>query len=375
MRVAVYGKQFGEGFFSYCSILLKHLNDAGAELFIHQSFYDFLVAQVGLKPGCCELFSDFHDLPDCDLLFSIGGDGTFLDAVTMVRHRHIPIVGVNSGRLGFLADISKEELPVAVAEIMEGRYLVRELDLLKLETSVPCFGDLDFALNELAVQKRDSSSMITIHAYLNQEFLNSYWADGLIVSTATGSTAYSLSVGGPIMHPASRSFRSELDLLKLETSVPCFGDLDFALNELAVQKRDSSSMITIHAYLNQEFLNSYWADGLIVSTATGSTAYSLSVGGPIMHPASRSFIINPIAPHNLTVRPLVVPSDFELLLKVEARGGKFLASLDLRSCILDEGLELKVSKADFSVPVIERTGKSFYTTLRSKLMWGADKRN
>lgn len=292
MRVAVYGKQFGEGFFSYCSILLKHLNDAGAELFIHRSFYDFLVAQVGLKPGCCELFSDFHDLPDCDLLFSIGGDGTFLDAVTMVRHRHIPIVGVNSGRLGFLADISKDELPVAVAEIMEGRYLVRELDLLKLETSVPCFGDLDFALNELAVQKRDSSSMITIHAYLNQEFLNSYWADGLIVSTATGSTAYSLSVGGPIMHPASRSF-----------------------------------------------------------------------------------IINPIAPHNLTVRPLVVPSDFELLLKVEARGGKFLASLDSRSCILDEGLELKVSKADFSVPVIERAGKSFYTTLRSKLMWGADKRN
>ncbi|MCA1745505.1 MAG: hypothetical protein LC643_07370 [Bacteroidales bacterium] len=154
-----------------------------------------------------------------------------------------------------------------------------------------------------------------------------------------------------------------------------FGDLDFALNELAVQKRDSASMITIHAYLNGDFLNSYWADGLIVSTPTGSTAYSLSVGGPIMHPASQNFIINPIAPHNLTVRPLVVPNNFELLLKMEARGGKFLASLDSRSCILDESVEIMVRKADFSVPVIERIGKTYYSTLRSKLMWGADKRN
>lgn len=292
MRIAIFGKQFGEVFYERCITLFEHLALVKAEMFVYKPFYDFLVTQVAVKPEVAGVFSDHYDLPDCEMLFSIGGDGTFLDAVTMVRDRHIPIVGINSGRLGFLADIAKEELPLAVAEIMEGKYVVRELDLLKLETSIPCFGGLDFALNELAVQKRDSSSMITIHAYLN-------------------------------------------------------GD----------------------------FLNSYWADGLIVSTSTGSTAYSLSVGGPIMHPASQNFIVNPIAPHNLTVRPLVVPNNFELLLKVEARGGKFLASLDSRSCILDESVELKVRKADFSVPVIERIGKTFYSTLRSKLMWGADKRN
>lgn len=292
MRIAIFGKQFGEVFYERCHTLFEHLALVKAEIIIYKPFYEFLVTQVELKPLVAGMFTDHYDLPDCEMLFSIGGDGTFLDAVTLVRDRPIPIVGINSGRLGFLADIAKEELPLAVAEIMEGKYVVRELDLLKLETSIPCFGDLDFALNELAVQKRDSSSMITIHAYLN-------------------------------------------------------GD----------------------------FLNSYWADGLIVSTSTGSTAYSLSVGGPIMHPASQNFIINPIAPHNLTVRPLVVPNNFELLLKVEARGGKFLASLDSRSCILDESVELKVRKADFSVPVIERIGKTFYSTLRSKLMWGADKRN
>ncbi|GAO30932.1 NAD kinase [Geofilum rubicundum] len=292
MRIAIFGKQFGEVFYERCSTLLKHLALAKAEMIIHKPFYDFLVGPVGLNPKVAGFFKDHDDLPDCEMMFSIGGDGTFLDAVTMVRNRQIPIVGINSGRLGFLADISQEELPLAVAEIMEGQFVVRELDLLKLETSIPCFGDLDFALNEMAVQKRDSSSMITIHTYLN-------------------------------------------------------GD----------------------------FLNSYWADGLIVSTSTGSTAYSLSVGGPIMHPASQNFIINPIAPHNLTVRPLVVPNSFELKLRIEARGGKFLASLDSRSCILDESVELKVRKADFSVPVVERIGKTFYSTLRSKLMWGADKRN
>jgi len=292
MRIAVFGKQFGEVFYESCATLFKQLALVRAEVFIYKPFYDFIIETVGLKPEISGIFTDYFDLPESQMLFSVGGDGTFLDAVTMVRNRNIPVVGINSGRLGFLADISKEDLLVAVADIMDGKYEVRELDLLKLETSTPCFGELDFALNELAVQKRDSSSMITIHTYLN-------------------------------------------------------GD----------------------------FLNSYWADGLIISTSTGSTAYSLSVGGPIMHQSSQNFIINPISPHNLTVRPLVVPNNFELLLKVEARGGKFLASLDSRSCIIDQEVELRVRKADFSVSVIERAGQSFYSTLRSKLMWGADKRN
>ncbi|NLX74057.1 MAG: NAD kinase [Bacteroidales bacterium] len=292
MRIAIYGKRFDQVFNGHCTKLFNSLADVEAELYVFKPFYDFMTEQACLKTDVAGFFSDYNDLPGCDMLFSIGGDGTFLDAVTMVRERQIPIVGVNSGRLGFLADISKEELPDAVNDIFEGRYEVRELDLLKLETKLPGFGDLDFALNELAVVKRDGSSMITVHVKLNGEFLNSYWADGLIIATATGSTAYSLSVGGPIIHPASKNL-----------------------------------------------------------------------------------IINPIAPHNLTVRPLVVPNSFDLSLKVESRGGTFLASLDSRSCILDDSVELRIRKADFSIPVVERIGKTFYSTLRSKLMWGADKRN
>jgi NAD+ kinase len=146
------------------------------------------------------------------------------------------------------------------------------------------------------------------------------------------------------------------------------------LNELSVSKRDNLSMITVHAWLNGDFLSSYWADGLIIATATGSTAYSLSVGGPIVHPHAHNWVISPIAPHNLTVRPLVIPDDFEVTLKVDARGGKFLASVDSRSFVIDEGTEIKIRKADFSIRMIVRQ-PNFCCTLRNKLMWGADKRN
>jgi NAD+ kinase len=292
MRIAIFGKQFDPAFDEYCLALFRHLSLTGAGICIYKPFYEFVSGIPGIKLNPNSVFKDHADLPECDMLFSIGGDGTFLDAVTIVRDRPIPIVGINSGRLGFLADVSKDELPSALNDIFEGHYKVRQLDLLKLDTHIPAFGELDFALNEFAVAKRDSSSMITIHANLN-------------------------------------------------------GD----------------------------YLNSYWADGLIIATATGSTAYSLSVGGPIMHPASKNLIINPIAPHNLTVRPLVVPNDFDLTLRVESRGGSYLVSLDSRSCILEESIELKIRKADFSVSVIERNGKTFYSTLRSKLMWGADRRN
>jgi NAD+ kinase len=292
MQVAIFGKSFGSVFYENCNQLFDYLHKEKTKIFIHKPFYDFLLKNVEIKPVVTGFFSSAEELPIVDMLFSIGGDGTFLEAVTFVRDSGIPIVGINSGRLGFLADISRHELPAALEEIKHGRYKVKELSLLQITKPV-----------------------------------------GLI------------------------------------------GDFNFALNEFAVHKQDSSSMITIHTYLDDEYLNSYWADGLIVSTPTGSTAYSLSVGGPIMHPASQGLIITPIAPHNLTVRPLVVPDNMELTLKVEGRGGKFLASLDSRSVVVEEGTELRIKKAGFSIRIVERTDQSFYSTLRNKLMWGADRRN
>ncbi len=292
MKIAVFGKHFGELFYEKCTNLFKELKNSGAEVYIFKPFYEFLSQTARINPDVSGLFDDYSDLPKADMMFSIGGDGTFLDAVTVIRNNNIPIVGINTGRLGFLADVAMKDLPDALSDIFEGRYIIRTLDLLKLETDYPCFGDMNFALNELAVHKRDTSSMITIHTYLNNELLNSYWADGLIIATPTGSTAYSLSVGGPILHPSSKEF-----------------------------------------------------------------------------------VISPIAPHNLTVRPLVVPNNMDITLRIEGRGGKFLASLDSRSSVLDDKIELRVRKADFTVSVVERIGQSFYTTLRTKLMWGVDRRN
>jgi NAD+ kinase len=167
----------------------------------------------------------------------------------------------------------------------------------------------------------------------------------------------------------------KVELLTVDTQLSVFGDMNFALNEFAIHKCDSSSMITIHAYINGNFLNSYWCDGLIIATPTGSTAYSLSVGGPILHPESRVFIISPIAPHNLSVRPLVVPIDAKIMLKVESRKDQYMASLDFRSQIINNDVEILIKKADFTVTVTESMNYDFYSTLRTKLMWGADKRN
>ena len=291
MKVAIFGKQFGDVFNDSCVRLFQFLKANNIELFIYKPFYEFL-QKLDIKTEPVEFFVDSEGLKGVDFVFSIGGDGTFLEAVTLVKDSGIPIVGINSGRLGFLADISKEEIENALREIIAGRYKIRNLDLLAANTSEGEFGPLDFALNELAITKIDSSAMITIHTYLNDIYVNSYWADGLIISTSTGSTAYSLSVGGPILHP--------------ETS---------------------------------------------------------------------NFIITPIAPHNLTVRPMVVPNNLDVTLKIEARAGKYLASLDSRSRVLDESVVIHVKKAGFQINVIELTDQSFYATLRNKLMWGVDKRN
>ena len=292
MRVAIFGKQFSELFRSSCSNLFRKLHEHDTEIIIYKPFYDFLIGNIDVKPKVDGYFETREELVDIDLFLSIGGDGTILEAVTYVQDSGIPIVGINSGRLGFLADIAQEEIDSAIDHLFAGDYKTNSLDLLQLNTD-----------NDL------------------------------------------------------------------------FGEMNFALNELAVHRRDSASMITIHTYLNGDFLNSYWADGLIVATAVGSTAYSLSVGGPIIHPKSQSMVITPIAPHNLTVRPIVVPNDINITLKVEGRADKYLATLDSRSRIFDQGLELNIRKADFSVNLVDLPGINFNSTLRNKLMWGADKRN
>jgi len=292
MKIAIFGNKFGKLFNEKCAMLFKILAENSIEVSVFRPFFDFISSETEIKIKPDSLFDSHFNLPDSDLLFSIGGDGTFLEAVTFVRNRNIPIAGINTGRLGFLSDISMQDLQQAVNEIINSQFTTRKLDLLQVDT---------------------------------------------------------------------------------ETSD--FGDMNFALNELAIHKRDSTAMITIHTFINGNFLNSYWADGLIISTPTGSTAYSLSVGGPIMHPACREFIISPIAPHNLTVRPLVVPNDAKIALKIESRGDKFAVSLDSRNKIIDNSKNIYVKKADFTVSVAERTNNDFFATLRSKLMWGVDKRN
>jgi len=292
MRIAIFGKQFSDLFKDSCISLFRKLRDHQAEILIYKPFYDFLFQKFDISAFEFKIFENRDELIDIDLFLSLGGDGTILQAVTLIRDSNIPIVGINTGRLGFLADIAEDNINNAINHIFKGNYKVNDVELLQLNTK-----------NNL------------------------------------------------------------------------FGDLNFALNELAVQKRDSASMITIHAYLDGQFLNSYWADGLIVATAVGSTAYSLSVGGPIIHPKSQNHVITPIAPHNLTVRPMVVPNNLDITLKVEGRADTYLATLDSRSEVFDESLELHIKKAPFSIKVVDLPGINYYTTLRNKLMWGADKRN
>lgn len=292
MKVAIYGRNFDKGFKNYVEKFFDILKANHIEITIFNKFYDFLCREIDLNNSTISTFKKHFDIKDdVDLLFSIGGDGTILDAVTFVRNYNIPIVGINTGKLGFLASIAKEDIEPALSSILAGNYSIEERTLLKLESSSGLFKDFPYSLNEIAVQKVDSA------------------------------------------------------------------------------------MITVHVYINGEFLNSYWADGLLISTPTGSTAYSLSVGGPIITPQSGNFIISPISPHNLTVRPIVLPDTSRLQLKLEARSLNYIASLDHRSLLIKNTEEITIQKADFKIRLIKLEETSFYKTLRNKLMWGVDKRN
>lgn len=292
MKVAIYGRSGSSAAIPFAEVLLSELAKAGIEPVLYHPFYNYIKQHSSIALPT-KTFSTHDEIKgEVDFLFTLGGDGTLLDTVSLVRNSSIPIVGINIGRLGFLSSISKDNIAECVSCILQGRF------------------DID---------KRS--------------------------------------------------------LIRLETSKSLFGEVNYALNEITIHKKDSSSMIIIHTYLNGEYLNSYWADGLIIATPTGSTGYSLSCGGPIMVPQSENFVITPIAPHNLNVRPIVVSDKYVISLEVEGRSQYFLASLDSRSVTIDSSIQLAARKEDFKVNIVRLHNDNFLGTLRDKLMWGLDVRN
>ena len=290
--IAIYSKTFDERCAHVIRQLLEILAHADVDVFIYQPLCDFLKSLPEPVYHCSGTFNRYDDLnQNTHFLISVGGDGTFLNSINIVRDSGIPVIGINIGRLGFLAHITEDDLQESVEKLLTGELPIRERTL--------------------------------IHATINGQ-------------------------------PAN--------------------DFPYALNDIVIQK-SAVGFITVHTWSNDEFLNSYWADGLIVSTPTGSSAYSLSVGGPIVAPDSQNFIISPIAAHNLNVRPLVIPDHVTLRLKAECRNQDryFTLSLDSRSVECASGTEIELKRAGFKVKIVKSA--SFYTTLRNKLMWGADKRN
>jgi len=292
MNIAIYGKNFEADFFPFAKKVFEELQYLGISIRVVEPFAAFLKKEFNFTPKIDNTFNQ-EDKPETviDFFISIGGDGTLLDTASIVGKREIPIIGINSGRLGFLANISGEEISMALKALITGEFTFDNRTLIE------------------------------------------------------------------IIHPEN-----------------LFGKFNAALNEITIQKKDSS-MITINVFLNNEFVNTYWADGLIISTPTGSTAYSLSVGGPILSPLSEAFIISPIAPHNLTVRPLVVPDIHEIKLSVNGRGKNFLLSMDSHSTELLNSTEIILKKSDTRVKLVKLNYQDFFSTLRNKLLWGLDKRN
>jgi NAD+ kinase len=292
MKIALYGRPFSCDCKKNITAFFQILEENQIELFIFTPFLEFLKQDAGIMPAVSGTFLSHDDIPsDVQLMFSMGGDGTFLESVSIIQDSGIPIAGINTGRLGFLANIPPENIMSSIPAILQGHYSIEHRALIRLELSEGSLSGFSCALNEVSIQKK------------------------------------------------------------------------------------YSSMITIHTYLNDVLLNSYWADGLIISTPTGSTAYSLSVGGPIVTPDSSNFIISPLAPHNLTVRPVIVPDNNIIKLKVDSRDSCFILSLDSRSEIFDTNLEIIIRRADFTLKTVRTEGHTFYDNLRNKLMWGLDRRN
>lgn len=290
LRFALFGNTYQEHKFAHVTHLLEILRRRKAQICISNEFYDFLRNHTKADLSGLEVFEGNNF--SADMVLSIGGDGTFLKAASRVGKKEIPILGINTGRLGFLADVLPDQMEDAFDEIYQGNYLAEPRRVLKLTC--------------------------------NGHVLKGY---------------------------------------------------PYGLNEIAVLKRDTSSMITIHAYINGEPLNVYQADGLVISTPTGSTGYSLSVGGPILVPQSGTISLTAVAPHSLNVRPIVIRDDWEITLDVESRSHNFLIAVDGRSETCREGTRLTIKRADYYVRIVKRCHHSFFNTLREKMMWGMDGRN
>lgn len=293
MQVVIYSKLAKEKDLPHIQRLFDALHEEEITAYVYGPYLDQLKGHIQF-PGHVGVFEGYVDfsIKKFDFFIALGGDGTILNAVTLVRDAPVPIVGINLGRLGFLASIEKRRIPEAIASLKKGRYTI-----------------------------------------------------------------------------------TERGLIYLESNLPLFGDIRFALNDCTLLKRDTSSMITIHTFINGAYLNSYWADGIIVATPTGSTGYSLSCGGPIIFPDSGNFVITPVAPHNLNVRPVVISDDAVISFEVEGRAENFLCTLDSRFETITSAHHLAVRKNDFSVKIVQLQDYGFLETIRDKLTWGIDSRN
>lgn len=292
MRIAIYSRGVDNNQIQDFKVLMEALVQHGVEPVFYQDFFNRIYSAIDVG----KTYSTFNDSDpldtDIDCMISLGGDGTMLDTVTLVKDSGIPVLGINYGRLGFLANIGPDEIDIALDALVNRKYVL---------------------------DKRT--------------------------------------------------------LLHLDANVPLFGDCPYALNECSLHKKDTSPMVKIHTYLNGEFLNTYWADGLIIATPTGSTGYSLSCNGPVLFPESSSFVITPVAPHNLTVRPIIIPDNTIVSFELEGRSDGFICSLDSRREIVTSDIQLAVRKESFGVNLIRLNENHFLQTLRNKLNWGMDKRN
>ncbi|WP_158824835.1 NAD kinase [Mucilaginibacter lacusdianchii] len=291
MRIAVYGRPFNDTVLPYVQQVFDALALHDVDVYVHQQLYTFLDAKI-INPRYKVLDANCQLCNVIDLLITLGGDGTLLDIVAMVRDTGVPVIGINFGRLGFLASVNKSDIAAAIMAVVNRQFTLDPRELIAIDSEAEVFGNDNFALND-----------ITIH------------------------------------------------------------------------KRDDAAMITMHAYLNDEFLNSYWGDGIIISTSTGSTAYSLSCGGPIIFPQSNTIVVTPVSPHNLNVRPIVLPDDSVLTFEVETRSANYLVSCDSRTAVIDKSMKFQVRKAGFKLNLVRLNNQSYLSTLRNKLLWGLDARN
>lgn len=291
MRIAVYGLKASIEHRILFEEFFIRMDARQIQVFIFSELNEILNKELSLSTEQYRTFESHTDLPQVDLFFTFGGDGTILSAATIIQDREIPVVGVNTGRLGFLATINSEALFGSLDEILSGEYII------------------------------SSRSLIAVH-----------------------------------------SDEAEIEF-------------PFALNEISVTRRETTSMITVEVFVNGELLNAYWGDGLIVATPTGSTGYSLSCGGPIVHPKNEIFIVTPIASHNLNIRPFIITDDSEVKLKIKTREETYFLSLDSRNIAMPAEVELNLKKADFRLNIVIPKQMTYLLTLRDKMFWGSDKRN